>query len=365
MEKSKTPFLFDFGLSQEDPLTEQFILGICPGDCILSLASGGDVPLSLLSMNENIRIVSVDISEAQIKLCRLKLLSAIHLHYPLNGRFLGFATEEESVRRQVYLKKIRPLLSSGDALFWDQNMRFVEKGIINGGRFEKYITQIRYVAWLFIGKKNLQRLISSTSAEEQNIIFDKYIATRRSLRLLFKIAFHPAIYKKRGLQEQALIHANKSTGERFYGKFRDFCTINLAAENYFLQYFLTGSSVTSSAFPHYLKPENRNLLIKNSDRIEFSTKSVQKALSESKKGFFNKIHLSNLGDWSDTKQFEDLAELIKNYCDPGTKICYRYLQKNHLLSYGKNIFIINCENSDQAEKNDRFPFYGIVQLILK
>jgi N-acetylmuramic acid 6-phosphate (MurNAc-6-P) etherase len=31
------------------------------------------------------------------------------------------------------------------------------------------------------------------------------------------------------LQEQALIHADKTTGERFYSKFRNFCTLGEAA----------------------------------------------------------------------------------------------------------------------------------------
>lgn len=58
--------LFDFGISQEDPLTEQLVLDVKPTDQILSVASGGEVPLSLLSLNENITISAVDISEDSI-----------------------------------------------------------------------------------------------------------------------------------------------------------------------------------------------------------------------------------------------------------------------------------------------------------
>ena len=35
--------LFDFGMSQEDPLSEQSVLNIQTGDSVLSLASGGEV----------------------------------------------------------------------------------------------------------------------------------------------------------------------------------------------------------------------------------------------------------------------------------------------------------------------------------
>lgn len=364
MTNKKNPFLFDFGLSQEDPLTEQFILDVKPGDRILSLASAGDVPLSLLGMNENIDIKAVDISESQIKLCRLKMVSAIYLECPLNGQFLGYMRCDSGKREQLYKDIVRPVLKAEDASFWDENIYFIRNGIINAGRFERYIRKLKSVASLFIGRENLRNLINASDAEDQKRIFENKVATRKSLQLIFRIAFHPAIYRKRGLQDQALIHANKSTGERFYEKFRDFCTANPASENYFLQYFLTGNCITPESLPHYLKAENRNRIAANASRIDFQTISLQEALMEYPVGYFTGVHLSNLGDWSDEHQFADLLKLIRSQCNPGTKICYRYLQKNHFLSQGREDFAIDIEKSAMAERKDRFPFYGILHLTL-
>ena len=364
MKNKKPPFLFDFGVSQEDPLTEIRILELQPGDTVLSLASAGDVPLSLLSVIENIRIKAVDISETQIKLCRLKLASAIHLECPENGQFLGYSAMDKEIRKELYSNKIRPHLSDDDASFWDQNITAIGNGVINSGRFERYIKKLKAVAALFIGTKNLTALINAGSLEDQKRIFDNKIATRKSLQLLFRIAFHPAIYKKRGLQEQALIHANKTTGERFYSKFRDFCTSNPGSLNYFLQYFLTGSCHSQEALPEFLQKTNSERLRKNAGMIEFETLSVQDAIISGGKGHFNKIHLSNLGDWSDKDQFISLMELIRNNCNPGILICYRYLQKNHFYSFRGEGFISDNESATLAEKSDRFPFYGILKIIL-
>jgi S-adenosylmethionine:diacylglycerol 3-amino-3-carboxypropyl transferase len=357
-------FLFDFGLSQEDPLTEQFVLDISPSDSILSLASGGEVPLSLLSLNENIRVVAVDISESQIKLCRLKLTAALKLDFPENGQFLGYAQMDAKTRITIYREKIRPFLTPGDLIFWDEHIQYILDGIINAGRFEQYIRKMRFIARIFIGGKNLKKLISCRSLDEQAAVFDQNIATRKSLRLLFKVAFHPAIYKKRGLQEQALIHAGKTTGERFYSRFRDFCTGNPAGENYFLQFFLTGTCQNEASFPHYLQPENKTRLIRNLANLELKTVSFQNALSENPRGHFNKIHLSNLGDWITKEQFAELISLLQNNCLPGTKICYRYLQKNHFRDVVSELFSIDQELSEIAIKKDRFPFYGIVPVII-
>jgi S-adenosylmethionine:diacylglycerol 3-amino-3-carboxypropyl transferase len=356
--------LFDFGISQEDPLSEQRALDIKSYDRLLMIASGGEVPLSLLSLNENIQIKAVDISENQIKLCRLKLHTALQLDFPINGCFLGYAKLDMVKRKELYREKIRPVLSKEDIAFWDQNVSFIENGIINAGRFEQYIRKMRFVVNLFIGRKNLLQLIESSSLEEQKKIFAEKIASRKSLQLLFKIAFHPAIYKKRGLQEQALIHAGKTTGEQFYSKFQNFCTSGLASNNYFLQYFLTENCSKSESFPEYLQPQNKNRLLNNLNNLELKIISLQDELSVKEKGFFNKVHLSNIGDWLTEEQFFTLLELLKLKCETGTKLCVRYLQKNHFLNSKTQEFVIDKELSSSIEKSDRFPFYTIFSIMI-
>jgi S-adenosylmethionine:diacylglycerol 3-amino-3-carboxypropyl transferase len=244
------------------------------------------------------------------------------------------------------------------------NLKYIAQGIINAGRFEQYISKLRFLVYLFVGRKNLHRLIACQNREEQVQIFENHIASRRSLRLLFKIAFHPAIYKKRGLQEQALIHAGKSTGEKFYSRFRDFCTGNPAAENYFLQYFLTGSCITDKSLPIYLQPENKARLLNNLQGFSVVTTSFQEALREGGPGFYNKIHLSNLGDWQSKEQFAEMLALIKTNCSTGTKICSRYLQKNHFTDSNFHGFNMENELSSKLESKDRFPFYTIQVLTM-
>ena len=80
---------YDFGLSQEDYQTEQAVLDLQPGDRLLCIASGGEVPLNLLCSHRDVDITAVDISAAQIHLCRLKLLAALRFSFPLNCFFLG------------------------------------------------------------------------------------------------------------------------------------------------------------------------------------------------------------------------------------------------------------------------------------
>ncbi len=353
-------FLFDFGISQEDPLSEQLTMDIHASDHILAVCSGGEVPLAFLCLNENISLTSVDVSETQLKLCRLKLLAAIYLDFPINGAFLGYSKLDAAKRNKIYCETLRPHLSDEDSLFWNQNISFIEKGIINAGRFEQYVKKMRFVAKLLIGKKNILSLIASPSLEEQKKIFHDHIAPRKSLQLLFKIAFHPSVYKKRGLQEQALIHAGETSGDRFYEKFQNFCVNSLASENYFLQYFLTANCINETAFPPYLQTLNKQRLMDNLKRFELINSSLQSTLCNKEKAYYNKIHLSNIGDWMNETEFSELMKLVKLYCDRGTRLCYRYLQKNHFAESLSDEFKIDPVISTEAEKKDRFPFYNIL-----
>ncbi|HJW29878.1 MAG TPA: DUF3419 family protein, partial [Saprospiraceae bacterium] len=216
--------LYDFGLSQEDPLTELDLLRLRQGDNLLSIASGGEVPLTILSLVPDIRITAVDISETQLALCRLKLLAATTLSFPANGEFLGYAYGDSQKRRQQYLAVIYPLLSQPDQQFWGQHIDAIEKGVIHFGRFEGYIRWIRKALKLMIGRKNLRQLLDCDTILKQQQVFDEQIGTRKAIQYLFRIAFHPAVYKNRGLDSAGLRHARSNTGDIFFHKFRNFCT---------------------------------------------------------------------------------------------------------------------------------------------
>lgn len=355
--------LFNFGISQEDPYTEQRVLEIKPGDRILSLVNGGEVPLTLISLTENIKVTAVDASEAQIRLCRLKIAAATRLDYPENGGFLGYAPMNETSRFQWFDTRLRWDLTLDDRLYWDNHLKEIRKGIINAGRFEHYIAKYRNVSQSFIGKKNLQRLLECSSTDEQKVIFNQKIAKRKRIQALFKFAFHPLLYRQCGLDERALLHADKMTGERLFDKFKEFCTYNPASRNYFLHYFLFGGCININAFPDYLKPENKSCLLGNLGNLELKKLSFQEALLEKEKGYFNKIHLSNLGDFSTAEQFSDLQRTLINKCQAGTRICFRHLQKNYFNVQGADGFYIDRSASIQAEYRDRFPFYNILSIL--
>ncbi len=352
-------YLFDFGISQEDPLTESQVLDIHPGDRVLSIASGGEIPLGLHALHPGAEVVAVDTSMNQIMLCKLKWRSATAIPFPENGGFLGYTPMKEELRNIMYREKVRPFLDGSDRIFWDNRIDIIKNGVVNAGRFETYVKKLRGIARLTLGQKHIEGLINCREPEEQVRYFDLHIATRRSLKWIFRLAFHPAVYRSRGLEPDALQHARTDTGSVFFGRFRDFCTATPARANYFLQYFLVGMCLTAEALPVYLKslPEMGDTMIDYSKF--FKNTSLEEELASHPPGTFNKIHLSNIVDWMEDQAISRLIGLFSAQCGPGSRICSRHLHRdpwktNLVATQGWSMENLNLY------KVDRFPFYHIV-----
>lgn len=350
--------LYDFGISQEDPLTELRILQIGKTDRVLSVASGGEVPLTISSLIPGVKITAVDVSSNQLMLCRLKWAAATYLPFPLSGKFLGYAKLNSKDRRRIYFNEIESHLSKEDGEFWLRNLKAIENGVVNCGRFEKYIKRLRRIATILIGKKNIRALIECDNAADQAFVFDNKIASRRMIRYFFRLAFHPKVYKNRGLNSTALTHAKKNTGEIFFRKFRSFCTATPARQNYFFQYFLTGECRPDS-FPEYLHENNRKVLVGNKDLLFFKHTSIEKQLTGLSEGSFTKIHLSNIGDWMKEEEFGDVAQALNEERNNQTLACYRFLQKNHFENNQQSTLKLEVCHCN-CEFTDRFPFYSFL-----
>jgi S-adenosylmethionine:diacylglycerol 3-amino-3-carboxypropyl transferase len=352
-------YLFEYGISQEDPQTEFQLLDTKPGDHVLCVASGGEIPLSLLCLQPGSRITAVDISGAQLLLARLKLCAAIQLPPPANGEFLGFVRAEKKWRREVYFDLIDRQLDQGDREFWRQHLDAIEAGIINRGRFELFISKLRPLLRSIIGKSTIRQLLAAGSLAKQEEIFDNYIATRRRVRYLFRLAFHPIFYRNRGINPAGLKHATHDAGKIFFGKFRNFCTATPAVENYFLQYFLDGNCTTTAGLPIYLQDGYRQVLSNHRERIEWKIRSIEDEIDVCPMGTFNKIHLSNIGDWMTTPDFAKLIDTLFKKTKEGEILSYRFLHKNHFSlneSTGNGFKVSDFP----MESLDRFPFYHVL-----
>jgi S-adenosylmethionine-diacylglycerol 3-amino-3-carboxypropyl transferase len=357
-------FLYDFGISQEDARTEFNALDLSPGDSVLCIASAGEIPMNLAAMAD-VKIVAADISVNQIRLCRLKQLTAVKSDEITGASFLGYMDMKRKTREEFFYELIDKNLNGDDSKFWKKNLCVINRGVINAGKFEIFLHTISSFLRLIAGKNNLYRLFDCTSTYEQKEIFEKKIDGPLA-EGFFRLVFHPWVYTNLGIDPAGLTHFGiRNIGKFFYQRFRDFCCNTPSRTNFFLQYSLFKKILFPEALPEYLQPVFRDRFSRNGCNIEYIISPVNEVLRTKEAGTFNKIHISNISDWLSVDKMNELFRLIRDKTLPGARAVMRYVYLKHPIPLSLPDLEADYETGRILEYSDRNPFFSIVPLIRK
>jgi S-adenosylmethionine-diacylglycerol 3-amino-3-carboxypropyl transferase len=353
--------LYNFGLSQEDPFTEIKGLDLADGDSLLCIAGAGDVPLCIAAL-KNVSIVAVDNSEDQLRLCRIKQQSAIILEPRVAAGFLGYTKMAGKRREIIFKNKIAHSIIKEDLDYWRKNSKAIRKGVIHAGKFEQFISKASLPARLIIGKKNFYRLFECNTIKEQEAVFDRFFA-RILLKIIFKAVFHPRIYKNRGIDEAGMLHhSTGNIGNFFFNRFRNFCCSTLAHDNFLLQYVFFRQSLFPGALPEYLKIENHETFLQNQRQILFVSSKIEHVLSQAQPRRFNKILLSNIGDWMSKDSMARLLMDIQGKTQSGSRVIMRHIYLEHPIPTSTPFLKPDRNLGEELIKSDRFPFSSVVPI---
>jgi S-adenosylmethionine-diacylglycerol 3-amino-3-carboxypropyl transferase len=194
---------YNFGQSQEDELTEAAALNLGAQDRAVSIASAGDMPLSLAALGAK-KVTAVDIDPAQLALTRLKLTAVRRLARQEAIGFLGYLPMTKHRRRELY-QGISSELPQEDLAFWDDAKGVIGGGVIWAGRFERYMRYLRFVVVTVLGRRNVAAMFECQTLEEQQAYFDKAIG-RPIIKRIFRFAFEPKQFSGRGMDPRSLAH---------------------------------------------------------------------------------------------------------------------------------------------------------------
>ncbi|MFW5740906.1 MAG: DUF3419 family protein, partial [Myxococcota bacterium] len=195
--------LYNFGLSQEDERTETAALALSETDRVLSIASAGDMPLSLLALGAR-QVEAVDIDAAQLHLSRLKYAAVRSLAREDAVAFVGFLPAGPQTRI-AWLQRLLPALPDGSRRFWLGHRDAVEAGAIWAGRYEQYVSRMVRLALPVLGRKRFDDLFSCTTLEQQREVFERHF-DRGGIRAVFQVGFHPKLFSSRGMDPRSLQH---------------------------------------------------------------------------------------------------------------------------------------------------------------
>ncbi len=359
-----TKHLYNFGISQDDAQTERRALELQRSDRLLCIASAGEVPLNLLAL-EDLKIDAVDTSSAQLHLSRLKLLAALHLDPGDAASLIGYKPCDEKKRIRMF-DHLSKLFSDEEKSFWYGSRHILRKGPVHFGRFEQFISRFNWLGLSILGRKNMMRLFEYDDVELQKQHFDRRLDTKR-VKFIFNIAFHPKIYKERGMDARGLTHAGgRNIADFFFSRFRNFCTSTLARENYLLQLTFFNRILFEDALPEYLNATGNHHLRERQKNLNFHFASLSNHLRECPAGYYNKFALSNIGDWMTKQQYSELLQIIGERSQPSAKVLLRYIHYAPTVPPQlQNTILADSVSGEVLESLDRYPFYSLIPMTIK
>ncbi len=350
--------LYHFGLSQEDEHTEAAALGL-PGGHVLSIAGAGDVALSLLALGAD-EVTAVDVEPSQLHLGELKRAAVCNLEREAAIRFLGFLPATFSERR-CWLSCVEDKMLPPAKAFWSEHRRATLWGPIWAGRYERYVAVLRLLLRPIAGRR-FHRLVECATLEEQRELFARDF-DRPLLRVVFRLAFSPRMYRRRGMDPRALQHhdARESLGARFFQRFQAMCVASPARDNPLLQLHLLGRVRNRDVVPEYLTEHGAQVVRQRSRAISFVHASVLDLVASSPPGVFDGFHLSNLVDWLPAPAFDQLLAVIADRAKKPARLVWRYLHRDAPIPEAlRSVILPNPGLGDQLRERDRFPVYGVV-----
>src|SRR5580700_5691711 len=128
-----------FGMSWEDPESDQRALRIQPGEVLVTIGSGGCNTFEML-LEDPGTILAVDINPCQSYLLELKRAAIRRLDLGNLHAFLGLA---QTTNRREMFESLQGELSASALSYWRSRPKSIEDGIVYQGRYERFLRYFR------------------------------------------------------------------------------------------------------------------------------------------------------------------------------------------------------------------------------
>lgn len=302
----------------EDPAVLLDALRVGPEDDVLSITSAGDNSFALAIAGAR-SVTAIDLSFPQTALAELKLAAARHLPVQSVRSALGFG---DFGRRVWFYHFLRDGLSEGARAYWDAHEPVIREGIVNGGRFERYLATFRTrVLPLVHGRRAIDGMLACRTLEEQRAFFEERWDTWR-WRALFRLFFSRAVMARTGRSPEQFAQVEGAVADRFLERARHALTDLPVDRNFFVQWMLGGGFRDLEQAHPYLSTEGHAALKAAADRVRLVHASLEEFLEKVPPGSFSAFNYSNLFEYVPAAHHRRLLELTIRAARPGARVAY-------------------------------------------
>ncbi len=314
-------------------------LSIEPNDNILSIASGGDNTFALLLQNPA-KIIAIDKNPLQLHLVELKMMAISHFQYTEFLNFLGVSCC--NTRWHLY-QRLRPFLKEESRIYWDQQKKAIEKGIIHCGKFEKYFAIFRrFIIPLIHSHKNISQLLQEKTLPQQRQFYQQIWANRR-WKWLFRVFFGKFLLGNLGRHPSYFRYVESNNiGEILLQRSKRGLSQISTSKNYFLQYILKGNYDDPQKSHPYLQKTNFLKLKQNLHRLELCQADLLEYLQSLPSCTISKYNLSDVFEYMSTEEYETIITQLLRTSKKDTRMTFwtlfvpREIPLSYKLSYQTN-----------------------------
>ena len=311
-----------FAQVREDPSIELEALAPALGGTIVVVSSGGCTALSLVGAGAH-RVVAVDLSRTQNHLVELKCATVRMLAASMATAFLGGQRMPGQRRLHLY-ELLAPLLSEAARNYWDGNEHAVEAGVLRAGRSERFIAFVAGAAKRVVRKGGVTAMLEAESVAQQREVFDRYWAGWR-WRALFGILLN-RWSMSRAYQSSFFEHVeHRGFAQHFRRLAEQALTVIPARSNYFLHEMLTGRYPVREpdGLPAYLTRASVAHAADAAERLTLVDGSMTAYLRTCADRSIDGFALSNICEWLDARQIDDLFAEIARTATIGARVVFR------------------------------------------
>ncbi|MEE8253104.1 MAG: DUF3419 family protein, partial [Hyphomicrobium sp.] len=216
-------------------------LDIQEGDTCLSIASGGDNTLAMLTRNPG-RVIALDLSPAQLACLELRVAAFRTLSH---AELLELIGSTPSDRRHELYARCRRVLSDEARRIWDANREAISNGIGSAGKFERYFALFRTRALPLVhSRRRVEQLLRGGTRDERHAFYDQCWDTWR-WRMLFRLFFSRFVMGRLGRDPSFFRYADGSVADRIALRSKHGLTDLDPAQNPYLQWILSGRHTTA------------------------------------------------------------------------------------------------------------------------
>jgi S-adenosylmethionine-diacylglycerol 3-amino-3-carboxypropyl transferase len=349
----------------EDIKVIQEALKIDNNDTVLSITSAGCNIFNFLIYDPK-KIYSVDYNPYQNYLLELKIEAIKKLTYNEFLEFLGIIKSNNAVN---HYQLIRTQLYSDVQKFWDSKINLIKSGLLYFGKLD--IKTLGSFIRFLKGNKIVENFFKCKSIDEQA---EYYYKNLNSLpwRLWLKLYYNVNILRFNiCLKMLSEFHYRTRKSSNIFRYLKKITTLKNPIDqieyiftkipifdNYLLSMILLNRYFNENFYPPYLKKTSFPVLKERIDRIDIKTSSFMQALKDLPDDSVTKFNLSNIFDWSDEKDFNQLFYEIKRVGKNDSRIFYSTTRKDRDIPEDIDGIYSEKNLASQLLKKDRTALYN-------